>query len=196
MSETKLPLVEFIKRIHPQLNLDQITNVVVFFKEVQIPKGEIVIEEGKISHLYYYLEKGCVRSYTKNFDGEEVTTGIYLSGHVVCDLMPFFKRIPAMENYQTESDCKMFSVSFDEIQKAFHSLPEFREFGRAMLVSEYGALKMRSLSTLHQTAEDRYASLLKSSPDIFQHIALKNIASYLGITDSSLSRIRKELAKK
>jgi hypothetical protein len=52
------------------------------------------------------------------------------------------------------------------------------------------------LSTLHETAEERYGSLLRTNPDIFQHAPLKQIASYLGITDTSLSRIRKEFARK
>ena len=75
-------------------------------------------------------------------------------------------------------------------------MPEFREFGRTILVNAYAQLKQRMLAMIQETAEQRYASLLQSSPDIFQFVPLKNIATYLGITDTSLSRIRKEFAKK
>ena len=107
----------------------------------------------------------------------------------------FFKRIPSQENIQAMSDCNTWRLTFDELQDVFHSLPLFREFGRSILVNHYAALKSRMLSMLHQTAEERYATLLKNNPDIFQHAPLKQIASFLGITDTSLSRIRKEFAK-
>jgi CRP-like cAMP-binding protein len=78
----------------------------------------------------------------------------------------------------------------------FHSLPEFRDFGRSILVKGFAALKSRVLSMITETAEERYAQLLKNNPEIFQHAPLKIIASYLGVTDTSLSRIRKEFSKK
>ena len=74
-------------------------------------------------------------------------------------------------------------------------MPEFREFGRSILVNAYAQLKQRMLGMIQQSAEERYAYLLQTNPDIFQHAALKNIATYLGVTDTSLSRIRKEFAK-
>ena len=77
----------------------------------------------------------------------------------------------------------------------FHSLPEFRDFGRAILVKGFATLKLRMLSMITETAEERYAALLQSNPEIFQQAPLKYIASYLGITDTSLSRIRKEMMK-
>ncbi|HEY0751463.1 MAG TPA: Crp/Fnr family transcriptional regulator, partial [Chitinophagaceae bacterium] len=74
-----------------------------------------------------------------------------------------------------------------------HSIPEFREFGRSILVRGFSNLKLRMLSMITETAEQRYASLLQHNPEIFQYAPLKYIASYLGITDSSLSRIRKDI---
>jgi len=82
------------------------------------------------------------------------------------------------------------------LNKLFHELYEFREFGRHILVKGFAALKSRMLSMITETAEERYAGLLKTNPEIFQHAPLKTIASYLGITDTSLSRIRKEFSKK
>ena len=90
----------------------------------------------------------------------------------------------------------MWHLTFDELQEVFHAMPMFREFGRTILINSYGNLKQRMLSMHHQTAEERYAKLLQTNPDIFQHTSLKNIASYLGVTDTSLSRIRKEFARR
>ncbi len=65
-----------------------------------------------------------------------------------------------------------------------------------MLINNYSRLKDRMLGMIQHTAEQRYLKLIETHPEIFQHAPLKNIASYLGITDTSLSRIRKEISKK
>lgn len=78
----------------------------------------------------------------------------------------------------------------------FHSVPEFREFGRAILVKEFVTYKQRTLSMINKSAEERYAQLIQTNKDIFQYAQLKHIASYLGITDTSLSRVRREFATK
>jgi CRP-like cAMP-binding protein len=101
-----------------------------------------------------------------------------------------------MENIQAITECHGFLLPFERLDSLFHSIPEFREFGRGMLVREFAAYKRRTLSLINQTAEERYIDLIDTSPEIFQHVPLKYIASYLGITDSSLSRIRKEFSKK
>jgi len=74
-------------------------------------------------------------------------------------------------------------------------MPQFREFGRTILINTYALLKQRTLSMIRKTAEERYVHLLETNPDIFQYAQLKNIASYLGVTDTSLSRIRREFSK-
>ena len=101
-----------------------------------------------------------------------------------------------MENIQAITECHGFFLSIEKLNALFHSLPEFREFGRAMLVKEFAAYKKRTLSLINQTAEERYSDLLDTNKEIFQVVQLKYIASFLGITDSSLSRIRKEFSKR
>jgi len=82
------------------------------------------------------------------------------------------------------------------LQTLFHNIPEFREFGRMILVKGFIAFKQRALSLINETAEQRLENLVKVRPEIFQKAPLKNIASFLGVTDTSLSRIRREIAKK
>ncbi len=96
----------------------------------------------------------------------------------------------------SKENCKGWVISFEKLNMIFHSIPEFREFGRAILVKGFASLKLRMLSLITETAEEPYASLLQFNPEIFQNAPLKYIASYLGITDTSLSRIRKEMMKR
>lgn len=78
----------------------------------------------------------------------------------------------------------------------FHSVPEFREFARAMLVKEFVAYKQRAPAMINKSAEERYANLLADQSEVFQYAQLKQIASYLGITDTSPIRIRAAYTKR
>ena len=148
------------------------------------------------SREYLFLENGLMRAFAHDVEGNEVTTHFYTPGNVVFEVSSFFNHIPSSENIQALTDCTGWFVSFEQLNHLFHSIPEFREFGRSILVKGYAGLKMRMLSMITQTAEERYAQLLQSSPELLQAAPLKYIASYLGITDTSLSRIRKEFATK
>jgi CRP-like cAMP-binding protein len=166
------------------------------FEPIELPKNELLLKENKISKDTFVLESGYIRSYTYNKNGEEVTTNIFSAPCFVNDFLSFFKQQPAAENFQCLTPCTLWIMNFEKVQTCFHTYPEFREFGRMMLVTNYSNLHERMLGMIKDTAETRYLTLMKQHPDIFQTIPLKIIASYLGITDSSLSRIRKEIAIK
>jgi CRP-like cAMP-binding protein len=166
------------------------------FKPMRFEKNGYVLEAGKVCSESHFIEKGIIRSYTYDFDGNEVTTAFYLKNTFTNDLLSYFKRSPAKEYIQAITDCETWYITYEDMQTSFHTVPEFREFGRLNIVNHYSTLKERMLSMLQETAEQRYSDLINSSPEIFQNVPLKYIASYLGITDTSLSRIRKELTKK
>ncbi len=189
------PLVEFIQT-HLSITALKAGEIADRFTEKTVFEGNILFEEGKVCNEYYFLVNGFVRAYTFDTKGDDITTSFYTNNQVVCELFSFFKRGQAQETFRALTDCTAWYITFDNLQVAFHSMPEFREFGRSMLVGSYEELKQRMLSMLHQTAEERYISLLTNSPDIFQYAPLKDIATYLGITRTSLSRIRKEFSKK
>jgi hypothetical protein len=85
-------------------------------------------------------------------------------------------------------------LDFETFQELFHSIRNFREQGRTTLVGSYFALKRHSISMIADQAKDRYLRLVKEKPHVVQNVSLKHIATFLGITDTSLSRIRKEIA--
>jgi CRP-like cAMP-binding protein len=161
-----------------------------------ISKNQFLLTEGKICNEYLFMEKGYLRAFAHDTEGNEVTTNFYCPGRVIFEVSSFFNRTRSKENIQALTDCEGWYITYEQLNSLFHALPEFREFGRAMLVNGFTELKARMLSLITETAEERYQHLLKTSPEIFQHAPLKNIASYLGITDTSLSRIRKDLARK
>jgi CRP-like cAMP-binding protein len=172
------------------------TEAIACFEEKEITKNSFHLRERMISDEYMIVERGFLRAYTHDVDGNEVTTGFYSPGNLVLEPASFFHRTPSKENVQALIDSKGWVITFEKLNALFHAHVAFREFGRSLLVKGFAALKERMLSTITETAEQRYLTLLQNKPDIFQQAALKHIASYLGVTDTSLSRIRKELSRK
>ena len=166
------------------------------FEEKELSKNDFFLKEGIVSNEYMILETGFLRAFTYDTEGNDVTTNFYAPGNLVLEVSSFFHRTPSRENMQAMVDSKGWVITFEKLNGLFHAHPAFRETGRSILVKGFAALKERMLSMINERAEQRYLTLLKRNPDIFQQAPLKHIASYLGVTDTSLSRIRKELAKK
>jgi len=166
------------------------------FEHKLIAKNQLLLTEDKVADEYLFLQQGYMRAFAFDIEGNEITTNFYTPGQMIFEVASFFNRTRSKENIQALTDCEGWFITYKQLNDLFHSLPEFREFGRAMLVRGFADLKNRMLATITETAEERYAALLRTNPGIFQHAPLKTIATYLGITDTSLSRIRAALSKK
>lgn len=166
------------------------------FSEKGIYKNDLLLKEGKVCNEYYFLDNGFMRSFAFDTDGNDVTTNFSAGNEIVFEVSSFFNRTTSRENIQAITDCSGWYITYDELNTLFHALPEFRAFGRYILVKGFTSLKTRMLSMITETTEERYERLIKTNPEIFQFAQLKHIASYLGVTDTSLSRIRKTFSKK
>ena len=164
------------------------------FSQVNFSKNDYILNEGKTENHYWFIERGFVRSYVVDTSGNDITTDFYAVGDIVIDWTSFFLRNPTRENIQALTDCKCWQLDFDTFQKLFNGIQSFREQGRTTLVNSYFVLKKQSVSMIADQAKERYIKLVKEKPHIVQNISLKHIATYLGITDTSLSRIRKEIS--
>jgi CRP-like cAMP-binding protein len=170
--------------------------VAALFTQKDISKNNFLLKEGRVCNEYFFLEDGFMRAFAHDTEGNDVTTNFYSANGVVFEVSSFFNHTVSKENIQATVDCTGWFITYEQLNYLFHSMHEFRDFGRSILVKGFAALKVRMLSMITETAEQRYDTLLKTNPEIFQYAALKHIASYLGITDTSLSRIRKEYSKK
>ena len=193
--DDKKGLIEFLEN-SGKVNALKAREIAGCFDDKEFRKGELFLKEGQVSNEYLILREGFMRAYSIDINGLEVTTAFHSSNYPVFEVASFFNRTSSKENIQALTDCKGWFITYDQLNLLFHSIPEFRDFGRWILVRGFSSLKLRMLSMITETAEERYASLLQSNPEIFQYAPLKYIASYLGITDTSLSRIRKEMMKK
>ena len=165
------------------------------FSDFNMEKNTVLLQKDEISTKTYFLEAGYMRSYIINEDHEEITTNIFIAPCFVNDFLSFFQKQPIKETYQTITDCSFWETDLQNVQNNFHNIPDFREFSRLLFVMNYAKLHDRLIEMASEKAETRYMNLVKNKAPILQNVPLKVIASYLGITDSSLSRIRKDVGK-
>ena len=191
MNKNQSSLLNFIKQIIPvnEIEAQEIANT---FHFTEIKKSSLFLKENEISDDYFYLEKGLMRVFLYDLEGNEITTDIFTENNIVFEITSFFNRVKSETNIQAITDCTGYRISYEELNKLFHDKPTFRDFGRAILVKEFIASKKRNYAMINQTAEQRYQHLLTSRPEILKYVPLKQIASYIGVTDSTLSRIRKK----
>lgn len=188
-------LVSFLQHTLP-VNPDVARNIAAHFEEKSFKKGTLFLKEGQLSNEYLFLEEGCMRSYLYDTEGHEITMNFYSAMQPVFEVASFFQRISSEEYIEAITESHGRVITFEKLNYLFHAIPEFREIGRALLVKGFIQFKKRTLSMINKTAEVRYAELMRTNPEIFQYASLKHIASYLGVTDTSLSRIRREFLRK
>jgi CRP-like cAMP-binding protein len=193
----KQHLIKYIKDniLHITPQDETVDHIAATFEELILEKGEFLVKQGKVGG-YFILLEGYLRAFTFTDKGDEVTTYFYPPNRVIFEAASFFGGGPSAENIQAITSCKAYHTSFQKLNEMFHSWSEFREFGRGVLVKEFVAYKQRVLSMINKSAEERYSELIQNNPELLHHAQLKHIASYLGITDTSLSRIRREFARK
>jgi len=194
------PVINFIRSTllssNVSISRQLLEDIVGYFEPASFARHDYFVAAGKVNTHHFFMTEGFMRAFTHNPEGGEVTTDFFNCNRPVFEANSFITQTKSVENIQAITDCQGFLVSFEKSNELFHAIPEFREFGRRMLLNEFAGHKRRTLSLITQTAEERYAELINTNKEIFQYAQLKHIASYLGITDSSLSRIRKEFLVK
>ena len=188
-----LTLADYIIHLTP-IPPPKAEHIASFFRQEHLEKDCLLVQEGKTSRKSYFLQSGIIRCFLVDREGEEITTRFFAAPDFLNDFQSFFKQKPSEENYETLTPCEVWSIDLEQVQYCFHNIPEFREWGRMMLTMNYVTLHQQMIDFHKYDAKERYLKLLQTKPEIINQVPLKFIASYLGITKYSLSRIRKEIS--
>ncbi|WP_398452443.1 Crp/Fnr family transcriptional regulator [Sphingobacterium thalpophilum] len=159
------------------------------FKRVEVPAKSILLQEGEISRTMFFIEKGCLRTWVNN-DGREITTQFFFEGHSVSSIESFRTNQPSLYSIESLEPCILQTVSQKEFRDALENSPELRMQLEEHLFRRLLQGQKLLYSYLKNTPQQRYAELIENYPHIVQRIPQHYIASYLGITSVSLSRIR------
>lgn len=185
----------FLKKIFNEHNFnnEDFEKVLRQYQKIEFSKNDYLVKENTVANFYYFIESGFARSYVIDLEGKDISTKFFSSTDIVIDWHSYFLKTKCRENIQAITACVVWKITFDNFMQLFN-IEAFREVGRTRLVNNFFELKNHSISVIADPAKERYLNLLKTKPDIVQNVPLKQIATYLGITDTSLSRIRKEIA--
>ena len=155
-------------------------------------KGHYLIKAGQATANLFVLQTGLVRGfYIKN--DKEINTWFAAENIVLGSALPLFSNNPSIENIQLLEDSVFHYISNQNLQKLYNKHPDFNTIGRKV-AEEYCLLLENRIASLQvDSAEDRYRKLIKDFPNISQRVSLGHIASYLGITQATLSRIREKM---
>jgi CRP-like cAMP-binding protein len=177
---------------HPLLSEEELEKIWEAHTPVQFKKNEILLREGQTAAEYYLVEEGLIRAFLYDYDNNEITTEFFCVNEIVIIPSSLFQKKPSKENLQAVTPSKLWKIEYEKFQALFHAIEGFREWGRVWFSFQVFNMKQRSLDMITETASNRYLKLLREKPQIVQQAPLKQIASYLGITDTSLSRIRRQ----
>lgn len=172
---------------------DELKIIIPKYRQVNFCKNDFLLREGQVQKKYWIIESGFVRSYIIDRECNDITFNLYASKDTVIDYPSLFFCVPTKENIQALKDCVCWEAENTDFKEMFDAIPSFRAYQRGLLKASYFALKEYTSSFRLDSAKTRYLKLLKEKPHVVQNVSLKLIATYLGITDTSLSRIRKEI---
>lgn len=160
----------------------------------KLKKGEYYIQEGKISREISFVASGVLRSFYYNSKGEEITYCFTFANSFITAYSSFLTQTPTPENIQALMDVELYSVSREQILNLEKTSSNWLHLFKVISEQEYIKMEKRIFLLQKETAEKRYEDLLKNEPKYLQEIPLSYLASYLGITNRHLSRIRKSIS--
>lgn len=155
----------------------------------RFPRRYLLVEEGRRTHAAFFIERGITRSYWM-VNGEEITTSFGPEGSIVFSMDELYYDKPSEEYVETLEETEAYRIGLDDLRRLFLTNLELANWGRIIHQNEYRRLHRSHKERLTLPAAERYAAFCQQFPDVAQRVQLSYIASYLGITLPTLSRLR------
>ena len=165
-----------------------------FFLPKKLRKRQYLLQEGDASKYVAFVEKGMLRSYTVDDKGVEHIIQFAFEGWWIGDQYSFLTGEPSKYNIDALEDCELLLLSRSAEEQLLERLPKTERYFRILLQNSLIATQRRLIGSLSQPAEKRYTELVQSCPSIPQRVPQHMMASFLGITPETLSRIRRKVA--
>lgn len=172
----------------------EINELETLLRPVSLQKGEFFIQEGQVAREAAFVESGILRSFYHNSVEEEVTYCFTFANHFLSAYSSYLTEEETVENIQAMTDVQLLTVSREEILRLEETSTNWLKLSKMIAEQEYINMEKRIFLLQKESAEKRYEDLLRHDPALLQHIPLGYLASYLGITQRHLSRLRKSVS--
>lgn len=177
-------LIEIIKKDKENLSHFQDS-----FVELDIPSKTVLLHDGEVSGHIYIVKKGCLRQWF-NKDGKDITLQFFFENQPVASIDSFLNNQPSLFTIESIEPSKIISINKETFEKLNKVYPELKDGFNEYLFQRFRNYAQLFLSRIKDTPKERYENLIKEHPEIIKRVPQHYIASYLGITPISLSRIR------
>lgn len=169
-----------------------------FCKTLFIPKKlrkkQYLLQEGDVCRYTAFVEKGMLRTFTVDEKGNEPILQFSMEGWWIADLYSFLTEEPSMYNIEALEECELLLITKENWEVLLAKVPAFERYFRLLIQNNLIATQRRLMSSLSESAEEKYTKLINNFPGCIQRVPQHMIASYLGITPETLSRIRSHMA--
>ena len=184
-----------IKTIFKDLNFteDDTKIIASVFHKIEVKKGTILLNTDEFTDSEYYVVSGCLRTFYTDPNGKEHTVQFAVNDWWISDYTAFFTSEKSIMTMEVIQDATLYKITKKEKDILFKKIPTIDRFFIVKLERAFGAFQKRILANLSQNATERYLNFINTYPNIEKSVKNYHIASYLGITTESLSRIRKAL---
>ena len=178
--------------MHIALDPEEQDQALALLQQKTVTKRSFLLLPGDIDRNIYFVNRGCLRMFYMDKDGQEHNICFYPENWWACDIVSFFKEKPAVNAIQALEDTEVCYLSLTRLEELFVKVPKFERFFRILTQNGFELYQRRITSNLSKPAEERYLEFRKRYPGLEQRIAQKHIAAYIGITPAFLSMMRKE----
>ena len=186
-------LIEYIER-NTSLSHDIVNDLKAIIIEKNVVKGEVILQENSNRKIQIFVSSGCLRAFYKTENGKDHTLQFATKNWWISDYMTLFNKEKSLLSIECLSDSKIMIFEQAELEKLYSKYPEFGSINRMNLQNRIAALQKRIFGLLTMTAKEKYQKFVKDYEIFEKVIPNYQIASFLGITPESLSRVRKEIA--
>ena len=187
MTELEQYISSYFEIIQPE----KLNSISALFKLSYIKKGDYILKSGKFCNTLGFVQSGLLRIYVATED-KEITQWISTKGYFLTDLASFIFEKPARWTIQALSDAELYTITREDYKKIGSLLPEWNEVEKLFIVRCFTMLEDRIFSHLSMSAEERYNLFFENNKELFNQVPLQYIASMLGMTPETFSRIRKK----
>lgn len=167
-------------------------SIIQHVTEISYPKNFCLMEADKVIPRLYFVKKGIVRAYASTAEND-ITFWFGSEGETVISMKSYVEDKPGYENIELLEDCELYQLETKDLKKLFNEDIHITNWGRKFAERELVKTEELIISRQFKTALERYKDLMRDKPDLLKRVQLGHIASYLGITQVSLSRIRAEI---
>ena len=186
--------IEFISNF-TTLSVEEEELMLASYPIIQFKKGDFILEEGKQTKDTFLILEGCISKH-RTIDGVDRTTGFFTEGEAVAEFESITKNKPTLHSYTAVENSVIAIINSEKEEAFLKKFPRFETFNRMETEKMLGENQEQLSNFITQSPEERYQHLVDHKLELLQRVPQHQIASYIGVTPESLSRIRKRILKK